>query len=68
MERRNFDVIISHGPNCVDGAMTAWCLWRKSPNLYKKSLSLEGGFYSFNPKKNKNKKYIHLIQIKLKEL
>ena len=41
-----FEVIISHGPGCNDGATAAWCIWRKLPQWYRDLLAEEGGFYS----------------------
>lgn len=54
------DVVISHGPNCVDGAVAAWCIWRKLSTIDKKLLSNEGGYYSSHSSKNLGPgKYIH---------
>lgn len=41
-----FDVIISHGPGCADGATSAWCFWRKLSDKYKDKLSSYGGVFS----------------------
>lgn len=41
-----YDVILSHGPSCKDGAAAAWCFWRKLPVEYRTELSKEGGFYA----------------------
>ena len=53
------NVVISHGPNCVDGSVAAWCIWRKLSSLDKKLLRNEGGYYSSQPHKNNKDKYIH---------
>lgn len=41
-----YDVIISHGFGCADGAVSAWCVWRTLSDDYKKKLSHYKGFYS----------------------
>jgi oligoribonuclease NrnB/cAMP/cGMP phosphodiesterase (DHH superfamily) len=59
MNPKEFNVILSHGPNCVDGAMAMWCFWRKFSQTDKKMLATEGGFYSYKSKNIKDKKYVH---------
>lgn len=44
--RINYDVIISHGPGCNDGATAAWTVWRTLTKEYREKLEKEGGFYS----------------------
>lgn len=41
-----FNVIISHGFGCADGAVSAWCAWRTLSNEYKQKLAKHEGFYS----------------------
>lgn len=43
-----YDVILSHGPGCKDGATAAWCVWRNLSKTYRNLLFKEGGFYSNN--------------------
>lgn len=42
----NYDVIISHGPGCPDGAVAAWAVWRTLLPSYRYILEEKGGFYS----------------------
>lgn len=56
-----YQVILSHGPGCKDGATAAWCFWRTLPQDYRHSLSNEGGFYALgtSSKMSKTNDYIN---------
>jgi len=59
----NYDVIVSHGPGCNDGATAAWAVWRTIPSQYRDALASQGGFYTkyekeISPPQN-NDPYIH---------
>ena len=41
-----FQVIISHGPSCIDGKVAAWVIWRKYSHTYREYLSRFGGIYA----------------------
>lgn len=43
---QNCEVVIGHGPNCNDGVVAMWAVWRTLSKEYRDRLAAVGGFYS----------------------